>query len=289
MRAVYFCGSVEGNGRAALCCVGSMTTDALPLMVSIPAGSFAMGSEDGAADERPVHTVRVGAFAIGVQPITNSQYGRFVGETGHRVPSIDDLPVVVRAGGEAREHVFRTSARAYVWKGGQPRPNTLEHPVTMVRWDDAMAYCAWLSVVIGRPVRLPTEAEWEKAARGGLERQKYPWGDDIGPGHANYLSDPGRRTSHGTSAARRYPPNGYGLFDMAGNVWQWVHDWYDPSYYANSPEDNPTGPQDGALRIVRGGGWISSDPLMLTCSHRHQVPPDTYSYGIGFRVACPES
>ena len=247
-----------------------------------------MGSEDGAADERPTHTVHLAAFALGVHPITNAEYARFVRETGYPAPTIEDLPLVVRAGGEAREHVFRSTAAAYIWKGGQPPPARLNHPVTLVRWQDAASYCRWLSQTIGRTVRLPTEAEWEKAARGGLSTLRYPWGDDLGSERANFLSELGQRTAHGTTPCPSYPPNGYGLFDMAGNVWEWVLDWYDPAYYAVSPEDNPSGPADGQFRILRGGGWLAADHAMLTCSHRHQVPPDTYSYGIGFRVACPQ-
>jgi formylglycine-generating enzyme len=265
-----------------------MAAESLPAMASIPAGTFVMGSEDGAADERPTHTVVVGGFALGVQPVTNAEYARFVRETGYRPPAIDNLPLVARAGGEAREHIFRTSAATYVWKGGQPPSARLNHPVTLVRWEDAVSYCRWLSQTIGKTVRLPTEAEWERAARGGLSGLRYPWGDELRPDHANFLSEPGIRTTHGTSTCRSYPPNAYGLFDMSGNVWEWVLDWYDPGYYAVSPEADPSGPEDGQYRIVRGGGWLAADPTMLTCSHRHQVPPDTYSYGIGFRVACPE-
>jgi formylglycine-generating enzyme required for sulfatase activity len=256
----------------------------LPKMTAIPAGPFAMGSDDGAADERPVHVVHVDAFAIGVQPITNGEYACFVSETGYRSPAVDDLPLVVRAGGVERERLFRASSGFYTWKSAQPPANRLNHPVTLVRWEDATAYCGWLSQVLGRPARLPTEAEWEKAARGGLDRQRYPWGADLDRQHANYLSDPTQKNNQGTTPCRTYPPNGYGLFDAAGNVWEWVADWYDAEYYAQSPESNPTGPREGQLRIVRGGGWLASDPEMLTCSHRHRVPPDTYTYGIGFRV-----
>jgi sulfatase modifying factor 1 len=265
-----------------------MAEELLPELVPIPAGSFLMGSDRGEDDERPVHVVRLDDFAIGVDPVTNAQYGRFVHETGYRAPGIDELPLVVVAGGQERERVFRLSADTYTWLGSLPPAGRHDHPVTLVRWDDAMAYCRWLSKTSGRAIRLPTEAEWEKAARGGLEGQTYPWGDRLHRQHANYLTDPASRSEHGTSACRGFPPNGYGLFDMVGNVWEWVGDWYEPGYYAKSPQRNPNGPARGQFRIVRGGGWLSADSAMLTCSHRHQVPPDTYSYGIGFRVASSE-
>lgn len=263
-----------------------MTADLLPELASIPAGTFIMGSDEGPADERPAHAVHLNAFAIGVQPVTNAEYARFVRETGYRMPAITDLPLVVRAGGEDRERLFRATAGAYSWTKAGPPARRLHHPVTLVRCDDVNAYCDWLSQTLGAIVRLPTEAEWEKAARAGLDRQPYPWGSGLDPERANFLSDPARRNAHGTTACRAYPPNAYGLFDMAGNVWEWVLDWYDAGYYAISPEDNPSGPADGRFRIVRGGGWPSADPSMLMCSHRHRVPPDTYSYAIGFRVAC---
>ena len=149
-----------------------------------------------------------------------------------------------------------------------------------------MAYCAWLSTADrARPFRLPTEAEWEKAARGGAESKRYPWGDRLDRNMANFLDDPALRSHARHDAVPAISANGYGLFDMAGNVWEWVHDWYDASYYATSPRRNPPGPSHGIMRLVRGGGWLVADVRMLSCSHRHKVPPDTYSYAIGFRVA----
>ncbi len=262
-----------------------MASELIPDFLSIPAGPFVMGADHAAEDERPAHVVELDAFAIGIQPVTNAEYGRFVFETGHRVPAIDDIPLVVRAGGEDRERVFRIAADPYTWKESEPVRSRPDHPVTLVRWEDSAAYCTWLSRIVGRMVRMATEAEWEKAARGGVERQPYPWGDFLDRGRANFLPDVALRAAHGTTPCRTYPPNGYGLFDMIGNVWEWVQDWYDPGYYAVSPVRNPTGPSQGEFRILRGGGWLATDARMLTCSHRHHVPPDTYWYGIGFRVA----
>jgi len=263
-----------------------MPADLLPELAHIPAGHFLMGSEDGDEDERPVHRVYVDGFDIGVQPVTNADYARFVRDTGHRVPAIYELPLVVTAGGANRENVFRDTGVPYAWTDFTPPQDRAQHPVTLVRYDDAAAYCAWLSSATGRSVRLPTEAEWEKAARGGAESKTYPWGDRLEPGRANYLQDPVHKRSVGTTACREFPANGFGVFDMSGNVWEWVQDWYDSAYYSSSPERNPPGPSGGTLRIVRGGAWLVSDPRMLSCSHRHRVPPDTYSYSIGFRVVC---
>ena len=261
-----------------------MSDELLPEMALIPAGEFLMGSDEAEEDERPVHAVELDDFLIGVQPVTNAEYARFVRDTGHRPPAIYELPLVVTAGGQERERAFRSSGQPYTWVESDPPVDRLDHPVTLVRWEDAVAYCAWLSAASGKTIRLPTEAEWEKAARGGLEGKRYPWGDHLERNLANFLVEPTLKTSRGTTRCKSYAPNGYGLFDMAGNVWEWVHDWHSATYYASSPERAPEGPPSGTLRLVRGGSWLSSDAGMLSCSHRHKVPPDTYSYGIGFRI-----
>jgi sulfatase modifying factor 1 len=262
-----------------------MTADLLPDFALIPAGPFMMGSDSADEDERPAHEVHLDDFLMAVTPVTQAEYQRFVSDTGHRAPAIYELPLVVTAGGPEREQAFRAAGQPYIWLDSQAPAGRADHPVTLIRWDDAVAYCAWLSQASGRTVRLPTEAEWEKAARGGLAGKRYPWGDGLDADMANFLADPTRRNMHGTTRCRSHPPNGYGLFDMAGNVWEWVHDWHAPTYYATSPAHSPAGPRDGALRVVRGGSWLSADIRMLACSHRHKVPPDTYSYGIGFRIA----
>jgi formylglycine-generating enzyme required for sulfatase activity len=157
--------------------------------------------------------------------------------------------------------------------------------VTLVQHVDAVEYCHWLSGQTGKPFRLPTEAEWEKAARGGLVSRRYPWGDDIDPSRANFLPDAALKARRGTLPAGSYPCNGYQLYDMAGNVWQWVSDWYDRGYYSSSERRNPQGPPNGRFRCVRGGSWVNDDVSLLRCAHRHEVPGDTYAYSIGFRVA----
>jgi formylglycine-generating enzyme required for sulfatase activity len=259
-----------------------MIDECLQRMVRVPAGEFLMGSDDADKDERPVHPVFVDEFYLAAHPVTIAEYAWFVRESGYRPIAIRDLPALVAP--EYRE-AFREIALRYVWKDGHPPEGLDNHPVTLVQCVDAVEYCRWLSQKTGKSFRLPTEAEWEKAARGGLASGRYPWGDDIDPSRANFLPDSSLKAKRGTQPVGTYPCNGYQLFDMAGNVWQWVSDWYDPEYYAFSEHRNPQGPPIGRFRCVRGGSWVNDDVSFLRCGHRQEVPADTYAYSIGFRVA----
>jgi formylglycine-generating enzyme required for sulfatase activity len=261
-----------------------MTAAATPSLARIPAGEFLMGAADAAGDERPVHRVYVEEFFIGRFPVTNEDYARFVRATGHPAPAVRTLP---RIGAAEREELFKELSAPYEWDGGNPPHGREGHPVVLVRYDDCASYCRWLSDELGRAVRMPTDAEWEKAARGGLEGRRYPWGDEIDASRCNYLADGGKKTNSSTKPAGTYPPNGYGLFEMAGNVWEWVTDWYDPGYRAADGARDPQGPPVGSMRLVRGGSWVCENVDMLRCAYRHRVPDDTYAPSIGFRIVCP--
>ena len=254
-----------------------------PDLARIPAGDFLMGTADGEEDERPVHRVYVSEFFIGRFPVTQEEYARFVRAAGYPAPAIRGLPLIASGG---RDGLFKELASPYVWQDTQPPTGRGSHPVVLVRYDDALAYCQWLSKGLNRVVRLPTEAEWEKAARGGVEGQRYPWGNDIDLARCNFLADPLSKRQHGTRPTGTYPPNPYGLCDIAGNVWEWVSDWYTSDYYAGSDVRDPRGPESGNMRLVRGGSWVNDNIAMLRCAYRHEVPPDTYAYSVGFRIVC---
>ena len=242
-----------------------------------------MGASDVEADERPVHRVYVSEFFIGRFAVTNDEYARFVHATGHPAPIVRGLPLITLGG---REDHFRESAAPYAWENSEPPAGHGSHPVVLVRYDDAVAYCRWMSETESRAVRLPTEAEWEKAARAGTEGLRYPWGNEIDATRANFLTDPSIRPQRSTRPTGTYEPNAYGLSDVCGNVWEWVADWYSADYYGLGDMRDPRGPQAGNLRLVRGGSWVNDDVAMLRSAYRHKVPPDTYSYSIGFRIVC---
>jgi formylglycine-generating enzyme required for sulfatase activity len=259
-----------------------MVEQSLPKAARIPAGEFLMGAEDGEEDERPAHRTYVDEFCLGAHPITNAEYAEFIHETGHPSPAVRALPLMVSG---ALEADFRAMAAAYFWNNGTPPAGRDDHPVTLIGFDDATAYCQWLGIRTGLSIRLPTEAEWEKAARGGLEGRQYPWGDALDPSCAHFLSGGVEKSQRGTAPVGSYPPNGFNLHDMSGNVWEWVSDWYVPNYYARAQYLNPQGPESGPMRLVRGGAWVNADGRYLRCAYRHKVPPDSYSYSIGFRIA----
>ena len=222
-------------------------------MKFIPAGEFRMGSENSGEDESPVHTVFLDAFYMDIYEVTNSLYA---------------LCVSSRACTEPRNKNSYTRETYF----GDATYN--DYPVINVDWNQAQEFCDW------RGSRLPTEAEWEKAARGGLEGKLYPWGDqELDCSRVNFIECEGDANRVGS-----YPPNGYGLFDMAGNVWEWVWDVYSESYYASSSAQNPTGPSSGSFRILRGGCWGDIN-YNLRVSIRYRYNPVDVHYDVGFRCA----
>ena len=218
-----------------------------PEMILIPAGEFLMGADTG-KDDSPIHPVYIDAFYIDKFEVTNAQYLAFCEDTGWRLPEF--------------------------W-GMEAFHSTLDfpnHPVVGVSWSDAKAYAEWAGK------RLPTEAEWEYAARGGLVGMIYPNGDTINPTLANYRwSGIG-----GTVPVGSYPPNGFGLHDMAGNVVEWVADCYNADYYKISPLKNPQGPEEGRFRVIRGGGWHSG-PSCNRVHFRNALPANWKDFAVGFR------
>ena len=249
-----------------------------PPMIRVPAGAFRMGDEAGDEDARPAHLVTLPAFDIGVYEVTNEEYQRFTKVTGHRSPGVHALPSAVTP---ERADAFRKLAARFAWTGGAPPAGMEKHPVVLVTYEDAAAYAAWRSKEEGALYRLPTEAEWEKAARlGALGRR--PWGDDIDPSRANYLVRAEDKETSSTNPVGSYPATPAGLHDIIGNAWEWVRDYYGP--YPKEAVTSPKGPATGAQRIVRGGAWLDNDVALLILTHRHEAPADIYSYSIGFRL-----
>jgi sulfatase modifying factor 1 len=249
-----------------------------PKMIRVSQGEFTLGDNTGDDDAKPAHKVTLNAFDMGVYEVTNEEYARFVKATGHRSPGIYALPSAVTP---ERAEAFRKLAANFSWANAAPPPGKEKHPVVLVAFEDAVDYCAWLSKQTGFAYRLPTEAEWEKAAKMGA-LGKRPWGDDIDETRANYLLRAEDKEKSGTKPVGSYPPSPSGLYDIIGNAWEWVSDFYAP--YSDDAVSNPKGPNTGAQRIVRGGAWLDADLSVLTLAHRHEAAADIYSYSIGFRL-----
>jgi formylglycine-generating enzyme required for sulfatase activity len=250
-----------------------------PQLVAIPTGKFVMGTSeeeihwlaentdwgcsvkrDYFKDEQPQHEVMLGEYQIGRYPVTNLEYQAFVQSTGHRPPM----------------H----------WKGNDAPEEISDHPVTFICYDDAIAFCEWLSKLTEKPYRLPTEAEWEKAAR-GTDGRIYPWGAEFEVKFCN-TEESGIQS---TTPVGQYSPDGdgpYGCADMSGNVWEWCSDWYVEKYYQNSPVEDPMGLTESAWRVVRGASWFSNQ-RRARCAARNRFEPDNCHNHIGFRVALTPS
>jgi sulfatase modifying factor 1 len=305
-------------------------------MVWMPGGSFVMGSEEGQADEKPAHRVAVKGFWMDRTEVTNEQFERFVKATHYvtvaeRNPDPKDFPGVPAEKLVAGSIVFKAPSLTEVnrqraaegldpvgeiplenhflwwtyvpganWRHPEGQGSSVDgkekFPVVHVSWDDAVAYARWARK------RLPTEAEWEYAARGGLEEKKYMWGSEQTPG-GKWLANiwQGRFPTENTgedgfrtlAPVGSFPTNGFGLYDMSGNVWEWCADWYLPDYYANSPKDDPHGPdtsfdpnEPGVMkRVQRGGSFLCSDLYCMGYrpSARMKSTPDTGLSHSGFR------
>lgn len=219
--------------------------------VEVPGGWFRMGSLEGQEDEQPVHRVWVDPFELAAHPVTRADYAAFLHATGHEPPRDWDHPAFAAP----------------------------DLPVVGVSWHDAVAYCRWRSTHDGA-IRLPTEAEWERAARGGRDDQRYPWGDDI-PG---WVPNGGRGPLPGPWPVTLGDPNAFGLYGITANVHEWCADWHAGDFYAASPARNPSGPEEGRRRASRGGSWRHALTISRTAA-RSKLDPSFRYTDYGFRVA----
>jgi len=248
-------------------------------MVLIPAGDFIMGSPEGEGEdnEHPQHTVFLDAFYIAAYEVTNAQFKKFIEANPQwRKDTI--------------EGKYHDGNYLKDWDHTNYPSGKANHPIAYVSWYAAAAYAQWVGG------KLPTEAQWEKAARGGLVGKQYPWGDELSHDDANYMGTGGRdQWSRTSSPVGSFPPNGYGLYDMAGNVWEWCTDEYDSGYYESSPKNNPTGPKTTITfvddnftnvhppRVLRGGAWSDSRTDALRCAFRHRSAPAYIThFGLGY-------
>jgi formylglycine-generating enzyme required for sulfatase activity len=218
-------------------------------MTLIPGGGFLMGSDRTPGIASPTHPVSLDPFYMDIYEVTNKQYYDYCMETGHKLPEFWNMEI---------------------YKSGLGFP---DHPVIGVSHSDATAYAQWAGK------RLPTEAEWEYAARGGLNDISYYFGEKADHTQARY-HDP--EAEKGPVQIGSYSPNGYGLYDMSGNAWEWVSDWFGEAYYKESPEKNPAGPDRGTFKVFRGGGWHSG-PGCITVHRRNALPEHWVDFAGGFR------
>lgn len=254
--------------------------------IFVPQGSFQMGADEGEENEQPVHDVTIGAFWLDRTEVTNDQFNAFVNDTGH----------ITTAEAEGGGFLFKGNwdyTEGADWRHPFGPDSDLVglggNPVVLVSWSDASEYCEWAGG------RLPTEAEWEYAAR-GQESFVYPWGDTFDGDNLNFCdsncpfdwSDENADDLYEFTAPVGSYPDGtswVGAADLAGNVWEWVADWYQDDYYAGSAAENPTGPPQGTYRVLRGGGWSGDDYLARSSARSGDVAPEDRTNFIGFRCA----
>ena len=283
------------------------TSPVIDGMVLIPEGSFFMGTNDRegypADGEGPVRQVWLRPFWIDPTAVSNERFSAFVDRTGYITEAERYGWSFVFAGFvSGSDAASRTVAAAPWWRqiygaswshpeGPQSSiDDRMDHPVVHVSWNDARAYCRWAGT------RLPTEAEWEYAARGGLEQRRYPWGDELTPDGEHRMNVwQGRFPSFntledgylGTAPVNAFPPNGYGLYNMTGNAWEWCADWFSATLHVHGPRRNPRGPRSGSHRVIRGGSYLchASYCFRYRVAARNANTPDSSVGNLGFRCA----
>ena len=300
------CGASRGTEKAQTVRPNSAEDGTTAGMVKLDGGPFLMGSDykkgfpaDG---EGPVREVAVDPFWIDTTAVTNAQFAQFVADTGYKTEAetfgwsfVFHLflppnfpPTRSVQGAEWWRQVFDTN-----WQHPEGPQSTIEgrgnHPVVHVSWNDAVAYANW------RGKRLPTEAEWEFAARGGKRQKKYPWGDSLLPNGKHQCNIwqgvfPTKNTNKdgflGTCPVDQFRPNGYGLYNMSGNVWEWCSDWFHPTFHATGPRNNPLGPPEGQAKVMKGGSYLCHKSYCnrYRVGARTQNTPDSSTGHMGFRL-----
>ncbi|MBO0745511.1 MAG: formylglycine-generating enzyme family protein [Candidatus Dormibacteraeota bacterium] len=277
-------------------------------MVELEGGTFLMGSDAGEGHpgdgEAPVREVTLRPFKIDPVTVTNADFAAFVKRTGY-VTEAERLgwsfvfwqflePEIALGAERVPSVPWWVGVRGATWRAPEGPGTSIgdrqHHPVVHVSWNDAMAYCAW------RGARLPTEAEWEYASRGGLEQRRYPWGNELTPGGAHRCNIwqghfPDRNTGEdgyvGTAPVRAFSPNRFGLYNTSGNVWEWCADWFSPDFHRTGSRTDPTGPPLGSARVLRGGSYLCHRSYCnrYRVAARTSNTPDTSTGHMGFRCA----
>ena len=252
-----------------------------PDMVAVQGGKFMMGSIV-IKDEMPVHEVTISSFRMCTHEVTIAEFRQFIKNTGY----------ITDAEKEGNSYVFDGKyhiKKGVTWEcnphGDKRTEQQQRYPVVHVSWNDAVAYCAWLTQQTGKPYRLPTEAEWEYAAKGGSEQKSYTYSGGEGLDSVGWFED---NSNWSDKAVVKKKPNSLGVYDMSGNVWEWCHDRYSETYYSESPRDNPKGPSEGVYRLLRGGSWNYGAIRSRVACRDGTGTSDCGYYNVGFRVVCSE-
>ncbi|GAA2908384.1 formylglycine-generating enzyme family protein [Streptosporangium fragile] len=301
------CSPSRGGDTVSVELASTPQTGSTEGMVPLPGGSFLMGTEDAegfpADGEGPIRQVTLAPFWIDAYAVTNRRFARFVDDTGHVTEAerfgwsyvfAGFLPAALRRGASRPDQTpWWCGVPGAYWRApegpGSGLDGRADHPVVHVSWNDAVAYCRWAGT------RLPTEAEWEYAARGGLEQRRYPWGDELTPGDEHRCNIwqgrfPTKNTADdgypATAPVNAFEPNGFGLYNVAGNVWEWCADWWGTEHTA-TPRTGPTGPATGTAKVIRGGSYLCHHSYCnrYRVAARSSNTPDSTTGNLGFRCA----